>query len=140
MNPADIATLGLAPLQLVGDMFWRHGQTFLNLSKTSWPQLHVDDNFNSYNISGISNNDKLCTSSNIDNTVNKDVQFSIYNDSRLLEVIAVSQNLAISEISSNATTGLLNCCSGVFLGNAIDVTRFSSLLRLLSVTAWAAKF
>ena len=140
MNPADTATRGLAPLQLVGDMFWRHGQTFLNLPKTSWPQLHVDDNFSSYNISGISNNNKLCTSSNIDNTVNKDVHFSIYNDSHLLELIAVSQNLAISEISSNTVTGLLNCCNGVFLGNATDVTRFSSLLRLLRVTAWVAKF
>ena len=46
----------------------------------------------------------LCISSNIDNTVNKNVQFSIYNNSHLLEVIAVSYNLVISEISRLVVT------------------------------------
>ena len=108
---------------------------FLTLPKTSWPHLHDGDSFNSYNIEGIGNNGMLCISSNIENTVNKNVHFSIYNDSRLLEVIAVSHNFVISEISRNMTTGLLGCCNGVCLSNAIDITRFSSLLRLLRVTA-----
>ena len=46
----------------------------------------------------------LCISSNIDNTVNKNVQFSIYDNSHLLEVIAVSYNLVISEISRLVVT------------------------------------
>ena len=46
----------------------------------------------------------LCISSNINNTVNKNVQFSIYNNSHLLEVIAVSYNLVISEISRLVVT------------------------------------
>ena len=46
----------------------------------------------------------LCISSNIDNTVNKNVQFSIYNNSHLLEVIAASYNLVISEISRLVVT------------------------------------
>ena len=82
----------------------------------------------------------LCISRNIDNTVNKNVQFSIYNGSHLLEVITVSHNLVISEIRRNTTTGLLGCCNGACLSNAIDITRFSSLLRLLRVTAVVAKF
>ena len=95
MNPADIATRGLALLKLVGNMFWRHGPELSTLPKTSWPQVHVADNFNSHNISGTSNNGMLCISINIDKTVNKNVQFSIYKDSCLLEVIAVSHNLVI---------------------------------------------
>ena len=59
MNPADIATRGFTPLQLVDNMFWRHGAEFLTLPKTSWPHLHVGDNFNSCNIKGISI--RVCT-------------------------------------------------------------------------------
>ena len=40
-NTADIATLGLAPLQLVGCMFWRYGPEFLILPKTSWPKISL---------------------------------------------------------------------------------------------------
>ena len=140
MNLADAAMQGLTPLKLVDTMLLRHGPGFLTLPKTSWPHLPVGNNFNSYNINGISNNGMLCILSNINNTVNKDVQFSIYNDSRLLEIISVSYNLVISEISSNTTTGLLGCCNGVCLSNAIDITRFSLLLRLLCITTWVAKF
>ena len=71
MNPADIATGGLNPLQLVGNMFWGHGPEFLTLPKTSWPQLHVGNNVNSCYISGISNKGMLFISSNIDDIVNK---------------------------------------------------------------------
>ena len=73
MNPADIATRGLTPLQLVGNMFWGHGPEFLTLPKTSWPQLHVGNNVNSCNISGISNKGMLFISSNMDDIVNKNV-------------------------------------------------------------------
>ena len=52
----------------------------------------------------------LCISSNIDS-----VQFSFYNDSRLLEVNAVSHNLLISEFNSNTMTSLSSCCNGVCL-------------------------
>ena len=113
-------------------MFWRHRPEFSTLVKTSWPHLHVGDNFNPYNIKGIGNNSMLCISSNIDNTVSKNVQFSIFNGSHLLEVITVSHNLVISEIMRNTTTGLLGCCNSVCLSNAIDIIRFSSLLRLYS--------
>ena len=65
INPADIVIRGLAPLQLVGNMFWRHGPGFLTSPKISWPQLHVGDNFNLYDISG-SNNCTLCILRNID--------------------------------------------------------------------------
>ena len=56
MNLADAAVQGLAPLKLVDNMLLRHGPGFLTLPKTSWPHLPVGDNFNSYNINGISNN------------------------------------------------------------------------------------
>ena len=81
MNRSDIATQGLAPLKLADNLFWRYEPEFLNLPpKTSWPRLHVGDNFNSYKIGCISNNGMLCISSNIDKTVHKNVQFSIYNE------------------------------------------------------------
>ena len=115
MNPADIATLGFTSLQLVDNILWRHGPEFLTLPKTSWPHLHVDDNIGSYNIKGISNNGMFCLLSNSVNTVNKNVQFSIYNDSCLLEVIVICHNLEISEISSNTATSLLGYCNGVCL-------------------------
>lgn len=86
---------------------------------------------NSYNVSGISTNGMLFISSNIDNTVNKNVQIGVYNNSLLLEVIAVSHSLVISEISSKTTTSLLSYCNGVCLSISIDITRFSMLLRLL---------
>ena len=79
MNPAGIVTWSLGPLKLVVNMFLRHGPGILTFLKTSWPLLHVGDNFNSYNISSTSNNGIFRISSNIHNTVNKNVQFSIYN-------------------------------------------------------------
>ena len=119
MNSADIATLSLAPLQLVGNTFWRDEPEFLTLPGTSWSQLQVSNIFKSFNISGISNNGTVSISSNINNTVNKNVQFSIYTALHLLEDIAVSHNLVISEISSNTTTDLLSFCNSVFFSNAI---------------------
>ena len=115
MKCSDITTPGLSPLQLVGNAFWRDEPELLTVPETSWSQLHVSNNFKSFNISGISNNGIVSISSNINNTVNKNVQFSIYTDSRLLEVIAVSHNLVISNISCNTTSDLLSFCNGVFL-------------------------
>ena len=119
MNRADIATPGLAPLQLVGNAFWKDEAEFLILPETSWSQLHVNNNFKYFNISGFSNNGMVSISSNINNTVNKNVQVSIYTDSYLLEVIDVSHNLVISDNSSNTTSNLLSFCNGVFFSNAI---------------------
>ena len=119
MNRADIATLTLAPLQLVGNTFWRDKSEFLTLPGTSWSQLQVSNNFKSFNISGISNNGMVSISSNINKTVNKNVQFNIYTALHLLEGIAERHNLVISEISSNTTIDLLSFCNGVFFSNAI---------------------
>ena len=67
MNPADIATRNLDPLQLVGIALEAWVRVYLKLLH----QIICRGKFDSYNISGISNNGMLCTSSHIGNTSKK---------------------------------------------------------------------
>ena len=85
----------------------------LTLPKTSWPQLHVSDNFNSYITVVLVIT--VCYVYRAISTMSSLV--FIYNDSRLLEVNDLSHDLLISEFSSNTMTVLSSCCDGVCLCN-----------------------
>ena len=48
LNPADIATRGLSPKELVESKLWFFGPEFLLQNEESWPNLNVGDKFGDY--------------------------------------------------------------------------------------------
>ena len=121
-NPADIGTRGVSPKNLSNSDLWFQGPKFLLLSELGWPNLSAGDKFDAYN----------------ENNCN-----TVYGDSCLSRVV---DNINASYANGSSTCLLGTADNNVIenndacLSSIIDINKFSSLIKLLRVTAYVIKF
>ena len=131
LNPADLGTKNLSPEELFSNKLWFSGPQFLSLLRNWWPDLHVGASFSNCNIdhSSIDSVDgeslilsNSCTKSNANNVKN----LNLVDKEKLVE---------------NKSTYLISTFHKNFgVPTAIDITDYSSYMRLLHVTEWVIKF
>ena len=111
MNPVNVAMRCLFLKALSDSKFWFHGPDFLKNADKLWPNLSIGDKFDIYD------------PENLD-------LVREYNDEGIVNFVAAK------DVSDNQNSELLKNN----LLNIIDVEKYSSLKKLIAVTAYVLKF
>ena len=137
LNPADIISKGCG-IQLLNNNYkklWFHGSSFLSQPAENWPEVKPGDKFDSVSVT------KLCTESII-----PCLSAGISSETNKVPCLSVGTNLSES-MSENITVPCLSAGTDHFseketpsLSNVIKVEKFSSLNKLLRVSAFVMKF
>ena len=119
-NPADIISRGYKPTVLMKTTLWSHGPNFLNLNESEWPNFNVGDRFSDTSLLHVANGnegktDVIVFSSEVTREITPQKDFS--------------SNFACNNDQNDTNLSVI-----------VSVEKFSSLNKLLRVTALVYKF
>ena len=128
LNPADIASRGMTPKQLVENKtFWFEGPAFIKKKKELWPDLKIGDKFDRYKVTIQKPGEKEATNVTVEDPASKK-QCAI----KPLD----NNNTILSTVTNNDNDNK----SYIKISTLINIEKFNDVNKLYRITAYVMKF